>query len=114
MGRTQAWHGIQSARTPRKEEPPRSQHPKPFHIRLLAGTSQNGVPAFLGVPYAAPPVGERRFAIPAPHPIWDGSRDATQPGPSAPQFMRPFPKVDVSPLVGQAWQQGDDFLTAKI
>ncbi|MGV9800045.1 carboxylesterase/lipase family protein [Mycobacterium sp. NPDC003449] len=36
---------------------------------------------FAGIPYAAPPVGPRRFALPAPAPGWPGERDATRPGP---------------------------------
>ncbi|HVY49471.1 MAG TPA: carboxylesterase family protein, partial [Minicystis sp.] len=36
--------------------------------------------AFLGIPYAAPPVDDRRFRAPAPHACWDGVRDATDYG----------------------------------
>ena len=38
--------------------------------------------AFRGIPYAAAPVGELRFAAPAPHPGWDGVRDALVNGPT--------------------------------
>lgn len=38
--------------------------------------------AFRGIPYAAAPVGELRFAAPAPHPGWDGIRDALTNGPT--------------------------------
>jgi para-nitrobenzyl esterase len=37
------------------------------------------------VPYAAPPFGPGRFALPQPVPPWSGTRDATRYGPSAPQ-----------------------------
>ncbi|WP_407319703.1 carboxylesterase family protein [Isoptericola halotolerans] len=37
---------------------------------------------FLGIPYAAPPTGDRRLAAPVPHPGWDGVRDTTAFGPT--------------------------------
>lgn len=42
----------------------------------VAGTASNGVAAFLGIPYAAPPVGVLRFRRPSPHASWSGVRDA--------------------------------------
>ncbi|MEV7279491.1 carboxylesterase family protein [Streptomyces sp. NPDC093111] len=51
----------------------------------LRGTTDGGVTAFRGIPYAAPPVGRLRFRPPAAHPGWPGIRDATRPGPSVPQ-----------------------------
>lgn len=32
--------------------------------------------AFLGVPYAAPPIGRLRFQPPEPFPLWSGTRQA--------------------------------------
>lgn len=46
----------------------------------LAGKRDGETYAFLGIPYAAPPVGELRFAAPAPVEAWEGARDATQFG----------------------------------
>ncbi|WP_353828436.1 carboxylesterase/lipase family protein [Agromyces sp. SYSU T0242] len=45
------------------------------------GTS-TGSAAFLGIPFAEAPVGERRFAAPVPVASWDGVRDATAHGPT--------------------------------
>jgi para-nitrobenzyl esterase len=49
------------------------------------GASGRPVRRFAGVPYAAPPVGARRFRPPGPAPSWDGVRPAGEFGPSAPQ-----------------------------
>ena len=52
---------------------------------VLRGETIDGITRFLGVPYAAPPFGERRFRLPAPVERWQGVRDATSFGPTAPQ-----------------------------
>jgi para-nitrobenzyl esterase len=51
----------------------------------VQGTAENGVAAFRGIPYAASPVGDQRFAPPEALPPWPGPRDATRSGPSVPQ-----------------------------
>lgn len=38
--------------------------------------------AFLGIPFADAPTGERRFAAPSAPPSWDGERDASAHGPT--------------------------------
>ena len=51
----------------------------------LRGSSAHGVDRYLGIPFAAPPFSENRFAPPRPPAAWDGVRDATAFGPTAPQ-----------------------------
>jgi len=55
-------------------------------LGALTGLWNDGVAVFRGVPYALPPVGERRFALAQPYPAWSGMRDATRHGPIAPQL----------------------------
>ncbi len=43
------------------------------------------VDRFLGIPYAAPPVGDRRWRAPEPAAPWTGVRPALALGPAAPQ-----------------------------
>ncbi|MFI6791987.1 carboxylesterase/lipase family protein [Nonomuraea sp. NPDC050383] len=51
----------------------------------LQGSWDGRVASFLGVPFAAAPVGDLRFAAPQPHARWQGIRPATAFGPAAPQ-----------------------------
>lgn len=60
----------------------------------LRGSLVNGVHAFLGVPYAAPPFGANRLRPPQPVEPWDGVRDATRYGPSPPQIAPPMEDAD--------------------
>ncbi len=46
----------------------------------IRGSVQDGVVSYLGVPYAAPPVGDLRWMPPQPVKSWEGIRDATQYG----------------------------------
>ena len=56
---------------------------------LVAGTeAQSGVKAYLGIPYARPPVGDLRWR--APQPIkWSGVWNADRKGPECIQVLRP-------------------------
>jgi para-nitrobenzyl esterase len=51
----------------------------------LEGVDGDGVGAFLGIPYAQPPVGARRWQAPEPAAAWTGTRRATELPPGAPQ-----------------------------
>jgi para-nitrobenzyl esterase len=53
---------------------------------LVRGFTADGADKFLGIPYAAPPVGPRRWRAPAPAAGWHGIRDATHYGSRCPQL----------------------------
>lgn len=58
--------------------------PRPVEARViqgpLVGRGGDGVAAFKGLPYAAPPVGELRWRPPQAPASWRDPRDASQPG----------------------------------
>ncbi|WP_338503564.1 carboxylesterase family protein [Sphingomonas kaistensis] len=80
----------------------------------VRGVRSGAVERFLGLPYAAPPVGALRFAEPQPAASWQGERDATHGGVTAPQCHNPFPALDVAPLIGTDQAGGNDYLTLNI
>lgn len=88
------------------------------HVQLAAGlvrgSIEGGLHRFLGIPYAAAPVGARRFQVPAVAPAWEGERDATVQGATSPQFIGPFPELDILALVGPGWAKGDDYLNVNV
>ncbi|KAK0460036.1 carotenoid ester lipase precursor [Desarmillaria tabescens] len=51
----------------------------------FTGTTSGVVSKFLGIPFAQPPTGDRRFRLPETLPAYNGSYDATDFGPSCPQ-----------------------------
>ncbi|MEU0853364.1 carboxylesterase family protein [Streptomyces flaveolus] len=69
---------------------------------------------FRNIPYAAPPRGAGRFAPPRPHEPWQGVRDATVPGPTAPQAERRLGDIDMTPYFGTGWSRGEDYLTVNV
>ncbi|MDJ1137574.1 carboxylesterase/lipase family protein [Streptomyces iconiensis] len=94
-----------------------SHHPDPVVTTAqgaVRGLRQGDTTAFLNIPYAAPPRGAGRFAPPQPHEPWNGVRDATAPGPNAPQSERKLGSVDMSPYFGPGWSRGEDYLTAGV
>lgn len=77
----------------------------------VRGTARDGIERYLGIPYAATPVGELRFALPSPPPAWDGERDATSQGPTAPQNPYAGALARILPTVNIP---GDSFLHLNI
>jgi para-nitrobenzyl esterase len=62
------------------------------------------VRAFLGIPYAAPPTGARRWRPPAAVEAWSTTRDATSVGPACPQLHVPdYARADEDCLTLNVW-----------
>ncbi len=53
---------------------------------LVGFVAPTGAHAWLGIPYAQPPVGELRWMAPRPRTSWSGRREALMPGPMCMQF----------------------------
>jgi len=62
----------------------------------LAGVQRERHQAFLGIPFALPPIGARRFLPPEPPASWTGVREATTFGRSAIQGTHPIPGMAAS------------------
>ena len=77
--------------------------------RLMGTALANGIHAWMDVPYAAPPVGEMRWAAPAPAEPWEGVRDATAFGENCVQ-----PQLMVEPFVDEPRPQSEDCLTLNV
>ena len=77
----------------------------------VRGYVTNGVAAFKGIPYAAPPFGPHRFQPPRPRESWDGVRDALEYGRVAPQPPYPPP---FDQLLGDQGRPGEDCLNLNV
>jgi para-nitrobenzyl esterase len=65
------------------------------HTGEIHGTTDGGVVAFKGIPFAAPPIGESRWRPPQAVPAWSEPRAAKTYGPDC--MQEPFPG-DAAPL----------------
>jgi para-nitrobenzyl esterase len=77
----------------------------------VRGTVSSGVLAFLGITYAAAPFGANRMRPPQPVQPWDGERDATQFGPTAPKGDYP---PQYAPLFPETVIPGEDCLNLNV
>ncbi len=75
---------------------------------VVEGKREDTVRAFLGIPYAAPPVGDRRWQPPAPVAPWDGVRPATAFG------SRPMQPVIFHDMIFRDPGCSEDCLTLNI
>ncbi|MCP3805354.1 carboxylesterase family protein [Allokutzneria sp. A3M-2-11 16] len=88
-------------------------------VRTTGGRVRGEVRAdhtvFHAIPYAANTVGASRFTAPVRPQRWDGVRDATRPGATAPAPDRSrFGELDMRPLMGPGWVRGEDYLTVTV
>jgi para-nitrobenzyl esterase len=67
-------------------------------VDLTTGRIRGRDGAYLGIPYAAPPVGARRWAPPAPVEPWAGELDCLAVGPPPPQPHRPISEFAWGPI----------------
>jgi carboxylesterase type B len=74
----------------------------------VQGMAEEGCAVFLGVPYAAAPIGELRFGRPQRHPAWDGARPALHYGATALQPRQEFTLIP-EPLI-----EGDNCLNLNV
>ena len=77
----------------------------------VRGSTVEGIAAFKGIPYAAPPFGARRFRPPQPVAPWDGVRDALEYGPTVPKppYAPPFDTLLPEPVI-----PGEDCLNLNV
>lgn len=76
----------------------------------LAGVREEGVAIFKGIPYAAPPVGPRRWAAPSRAASWQGTRSARAFGPACVQPEVPAASIYNDPPAAQS----EDCLTLNV
>ncbi len=77
-GRARVPWGLDGADPATRRDPPAG--------RVVGGGGGYGAQAWLGVPYAQPPVGTLRWRAPKPMPRWQGAREALTFGPACMQF----------------------------
>lgn len=77
---------------------------------LVRGRASDGVLEYLGIPYAAAPVGDLRFRRPVAPPTWPGVREATEFGPLAPQSSAALGAY----VPGDPLEQGEDCLVLNV
>ncbi|MEB0302521.1 carboxylesterase/lipase family protein [Mucilaginibacter sp. 5C4] len=87
-----------------------------LHIEAgkIRGKFDKSVYIFKNIPFAAPPVGNLRFAAPVKPTPWQGVRDAIASGPTAPFPTTKDADIDGKPTFGEGWVKGDNFLTTNV
>ncbi|TFY81776.1 hypothetical protein EWM64_g2235 [Hericium alpestre] len=58
---------------------------------VFTGVQKGNTQSFMSIPYALPPIGNRRFRLPEPYPVYEGYYSATSFKPSCPQQAMTMP-----------------------
>src|SRR5258708_18940047 len=82
-----------------------------IHQGKLEGDDQGGLFVFKGIPFAAPPVGVRRWLPPEKPASWTGVRDARRFGAVAPQNRVMLTALSAMVIDGE---QSEDCLTLNV
>jgi len=104
------WYLSDSLPEPAKADPTSERVTSTGKVRGFA--AGNGAQGWLGIPYAAPPVGPLRWRAPRPARPWAGTREALVPGPVCPQLGGPL--ADVAPKEWGKVVGAEDCLTLNI
>jgi para-nitrobenzyl esterase len=82
-----------------------AEQPAPVKVEegLVQGTVEDGLAVYLGIPFAAPPVGDLRWRPPRPVSGWDGVRQASQYAPAPVQGSRTGPGMGEDCLYLNVW-----------
>ena len=83
-------------------------------IRGTGDTSPGGLKEYHGIPFAAPPEGDLRWAPPAPVVPWEGVRDASAPGPACTQRRPQSVPFYAAHQAKTPQQQSEDCLTLNV
>jgi len=77
----------------------------------VRGRTRDGISTFLGIPYAAAPIGPARFELPARVPEWAGVRDVLEHGATCVQSRYPAP---IHALIGSDGIPGSEYLNVNV
>ena len=69
---------------------------------MISGTTAEGVRSYKGIPFAAPPTGDRRWKAPQPVISWEGVRACDTFGPECPQAPYPAGSIYARPAEKQS------------
>ena len=83
-------------------------------IRGIGDTSPGGLKQYHAIPYAAPPVGDLRWAPPAPVVPWEGVRDASAHGPACTQRRPVSAPFYAAQQAKTPQQRSEDCLTLNV